>query len=104
VGGAAAFTPKIPVLEMERAAVREIKVSHSPGTEEYKGDTIIHHPEEWRVEDIDCDGDGGCAIALFSGPFAAERADRYADIFRAEAQASGHAEPAKRMNSHEFQW
>lgn len=24
-------------------------------------------PEEWRVEEIDSDGDGGCDVVIFSG-------------------------------------
>ncbi len=37
------------------------------------------HPQDWRVEDIDSDGDGGCSIAIFSGPYAEARAKRFAD-------------------------
>ena len=39
-------------------------------------------PEEWRVEEIDSDGDGGIDMAIFSGPRAEERAKEYADRLR----------------------
>ena len=41
-------------------------------------------PWQWRVTDIDCDGEGGCALASFSGPRAEARAQRYADSLRTE--------------------
>jgi len=33
--------------------------------------------EDWRVEKYD--EDGGCEVAIFSGPYAQERARRFAD-------------------------
>lgn len=41
-------------------------------------------PWQWRVTDTDCDGEGGCALASFSGPGADERARWYADHLRTE--------------------
>jgi hypothetical protein len=35
--------------------MREIFVFHDPE----------ERPEEWRVEEIDGDGDGGCFVAIF---------------------------------------
>jgi hypothetical protein len=44
---------------------------------------IFHHPdawpEEWRVEEIDSDGDGGCDVVIFTGPHAEQRARRFYD-------------------------
>jgi hypothetical protein len=37
-----------------------------------------NHPEDWRVENLNADGDGGCEVAIFSGPRAEERARRFA--------------------------
>lgn len=45
----------------------------------------VIHDAKWRVEDIDCDDDRGCAVAIFSGPFAEQRARRYADRLRTNA-------------------
>jgi hypothetical protein len=54
------------------------RCSRSQRANETPGTGIIHTPEEWPVEDVDCDGDGGIAMATFSGPFAEERARWYA--------------------------
>jgi hypothetical protein len=40
------------------------------------------HLEEWRVEELDADDDGGIALAIFTGPFAEERAYGYAEQLR----------------------
>ena len=44
---------------------------------------IYHDPEaepdEWRVEEIDSDGDGRPDEAIFIGPHAEQRARRFAD-------------------------
>jgi len=37
------------------------------------------HPLEWVVDDHDCGGEGGYAVAVFAGPYAEERATRFAD-------------------------
>ncbi len=37
------------------------------------------NPEDWRVEDNDADGDGACAVTIFAGYRAEERAREYAD-------------------------
>lgn len=39
---------------------------HIPASERDTGTEIIHTPEERRVEDFDCDDDGGIAMATFS--------------------------------------
>ena len=44
------------------------------------------HPHEWRVEEIDSDGDGGIDMAIFSGPHAEQRARRFAERLRDEAR------------------
>lgn len=49
--------------------MREIKVIHDPDAEQ----------EEWRVEDYDCDGEGNTAVAIFAGPYAEQRAKRFAE-------------------------
>jgi hypothetical protein len=36
-------------------------------------------PQEWRVEEIDSDGDGGIDMAIFSGPHAEQRAKEFAE-------------------------
>ncbi len=36
-------------------------------------------PEEWRVEEIDSDGYGGCDVVIFTGPHAEQRAKRFSD-------------------------
>jgi hypothetical protein len=51
------------------AYMRDIKVIHDPDAEQ----------EEWRVEDHDCDGDGGMAVAIVAGPFAEARAKRFTE-------------------------
>ena len=43
-------------------------------------------PHEWRVEEIDSDGDGGIDMASFSGPHAEQRARRFAERLRDEAR------------------
>ena len=43
-------------------------------------------PQEWRVEEIDSDGDGGIDMAIFSGPHAEQRARRFAERLRDEAR------------------
>ena len=43
-------------------------------------------PHEWRVEEIDSDGDGGIDMAIFSGPHAEQRAKRFAERLRDEAR------------------
>jgi hypothetical protein len=55
-----------------------------PASEQDTGTEIIHTLEEWRVEDVDCDGDGGIAMAPFSGPFAEEGARGYAEQLRGQ--------------------
>ena len=37
--------------------MRELHISHNPDAQ----------PEQWRVEEIDRDGDGGCDVVIFSG-------------------------------------
>ena len=37
------------------------------------------NPEDWRVEDNDADGAGGCEVTIFSGYRAEERAREYAE-------------------------
>jgi hypothetical protein len=49
--------------------MRDIKLIHDPHS----------RPEEWRVEEIDSDGDGGCDVVIFSGPHAEFRARRFYD-------------------------
>ncbi len=39
-------------------------------------------PDEWRVEDIDADGDGSVSVVIFSGFETDRRAKRYADRLR----------------------
>jgi hypothetical protein len=58
--------------------MRKVQMFHIPASERDTGTEIIHTPEERRVEDFDCDDDGGIAMATFSGPFAEERARWYA--------------------------
>ena len=43
-------------------------------------------PHEWRVEEIDSDGDGGIDMAIFSGPHAEQRARRFVERLRDEAR------------------
>jgi hypothetical protein len=40
------------------------------------------NPADWRVEDVNADGDGSCAITIFSGFEAGVRARAYADWLR----------------------
>ena len=54
--------------------MREIKIVHNADAEQ----------EERWVEDFDCDGEGGMAIAIFSGPFAEGRAKRFAERLRSK--------------------
>jgi hypothetical protein len=46
-----------------------------------RGLHVFHDPDarppEWRVEEIDSDGDGGCDVAIFTGPHAEQRAKRF---------------------------
>ena len=57
----------------------EIKVFRIPPSERDTGTEIIRTPEAWRVEELDADDDGGIALAIFTGPFAEERARKYAE-------------------------
>lgn len=57
----------------------EIKLFCIAATERDTGTEIIHTPEAWRVEEIDADGDGGVALAIFTGSFAEKRAHEYAE-------------------------
>ena len=41
-------------------------------------------PEEWRVEEIDSDGDGGCDVVIFSGPHAEQWAKEFAEQLRSQ--------------------
>jgi len=52
-----------------RYAMREIRIVHNPDAEQ----------DEWWVEDEDCDGEGGMAVAIFAGPFAEGRAKRFTE-------------------------
>jgi hypothetical protein len=38
--------------------MRELHIFHDPDAK----------PQEWRVEEIDSDGDGGCDVVIFTGP------------------------------------
>lgn len=40
------------------------------------------NPDSWRVEDTDADGDGACAVTIFAGYQAEQRARQYADWLR----------------------
>jgi hypothetical protein len=51
------------------ACMPEIKIFHDPTAT----------PEEWRVEEVDSDGEGGCDVVIFTGPHAEERARRFAE-------------------------
>jgi len=50
---------------------------------------VFHDPEaqlqEWRVEEIDSDGDGGCDVVIFSGPHAEQRAKEFAELLRSQS-------------------
>ena len=53
------------------------------------GEIYIFHdrdarPQEWRVEEIDSDGDGGIDMAIFSGPHAEQRANNFAEQLRSQ--------------------
>jgi hypothetical protein len=52
--------------------MREIEIIHDPDGEQ----------EEWVVRDHDCDGEGNTAVAIFVGPFAEQRARRFAERLR----------------------
>jgi hypothetical protein len=43
-------------------------------------------PQEWRVEEIDSDGDGGIDMAIFSGPHAEQRAKWFAELLRSQSR------------------
>jgi hypothetical protein len=58
-------------LTYERESRKENRVGDSQGFEDRQS------RGDWRVEWID--DDGGCEVAIFSGPNARERAIRYAD-------------------------
>jgi hypothetical protein len=45
-------------------------------------------PQEWRVEEIDSDGDGGIDMAIFSGPHAEQRARQLVEQLKTEAPGS----------------
>ena len=45
---------------------------------------MIPIAQEWRVEEIDSDGDGGIDLATFSGPHAEQRAKQFAEELRSE--------------------
>ena len=51
---------------------------------------IFHDPEaspqEWRVEEIDSDSDGGCDVVIFTGPHAEQRAKQFAELLRSQNQ------------------
>lgn len=60
----------------------EIKVFSIPAHEADTGAEIIGFHAEWWVEEHDADDDGGIALAIFTGPFAEERARMYAERLR----------------------
>ena len=43
-------------------------------------------PQEWRVEEIDSDGDGEIDMAIFSGPHAEQRAKQFAEKLRSHSR------------------
>jgi hypothetical protein len=45
-----------PFFPVRTKAMREIKIFHIPASEERIGDMTIHRGDQWRVEDVDCDG------------------------------------------------
>lgn len=50
--------------------MRELHIFHDPNA----------CPEEWRLEEIDSDRDGGCDVVIFTGPpHAEQRARRFLD-------------------------
>jgi hypothetical protein len=51
---------------------REVLLSHDPRM----------RSDEWRVEEFNADGEGGCFVAIFSGVRAEQRAKRFADRLR----------------------
>lgn len=59
----------------------EVKIFHASAIKRDAG-TEIHTLEEWRVDELDADGDGGIATALFTEPFVEERTRRYAGQLR----------------------
>ena len=42
-------------------------------------------PDDWRVEDNDADGDGSCAVTIFSGFEAEKRSREYAEWLRSRS-------------------
>src|SRR5260370_3176911 len=56
---------------------RACRVSAAPNSEPARVFEDRKFPGRWRVEWVD--DDGGCEVAIFSGPNARERAIRYAD-------------------------
>jgi hypothetical protein len=56
--------------------VGEIHIFHDPDAK----------PAEWRVEEIDSDGDGGIDMAIFSGPHAEQRAKEFAEQLRSQSR------------------
>ena len=56
--------------------IGEIHIFHDPDA----------RPEEWRVEEIDSDGDGGIDMAIFSGPHAEQRAEEFAEQLRSQSR------------------
>lgn len=61
----------------------KVKIFHASAIKRDAG-TEIQTLEEWRVEEIDADGDGGIAMATFTGPFAEERARGHAGQLRGQ--------------------
>ena len=43
-------------------------------------------PQEWRVEEMDSHGDGGCDVMIFTGPHAEQRAKQFAELLRSQNQ------------------
>jgi hypothetical protein len=56
--------------------MRDIQIFHNPDAT----------PEEWQVEEIDSDGDGGCDVVIFTGPHSEQRAKRFADRLRTNTE------------------